>query len=222
MITLVEIIEYCAQVCEEQYPYSVFHTDQRAAKNCANALRAIKVQYEGYRVIEADAAIYKQIADNYAKDCPHGVCPTMKNGVHVFTEPIKLPPLPEARKPDEYGVGWFTAGQVHNYATLAVEHNAAELRGLLERRRKKHEATFLELAISQRERAEAVQRAEKAEAEVFRNEADVDSLKHHLRALQAEADRLRALLTRYRNETPLGHQPHMIAHEVDTTLKEKT
>ncbi len=218
MITISEVIEHCAQVCDEQYPYSVFHTDQRAAKNCANALRAIKVQYEGYRVLEPDAAIYKQIADNYAKDCPHGVCPTMKNGVHVFTEPIKLLPLPEARKPDEYGVGWFTAGQMHAY----VEQATAELRGLLERRRKKHEATFLELAISQRERAEAVQRAEKAEAEVFRNEADVDSLKHHLRALQAEADRLRALLTRYRNETPLGHQPHMIAAEVDATLKEKT
>ena len=27
-----------------------------------------------------------------------------------------------------------------------------------------------------------------------------------------------ALLARYRNETPLGHQPHMIAHEVDAAL----
>lgn len=26
------------------------------------------------------------------------------------------------------------------------------------------------------------------------------------------------LLTRYRNETPLGHQPHMIAHVVDAAL----
>lgn len=33
-----------------------------------------------------------------------------------------------------------------------------------------------------------------------------------------ENDTLRALLTRYRNETPLGHQPHMIAHEVDAAL----
>ena len=31
-------------------------------------------------------------------------------------------------------------------------------------------------------------------------------------------DALVALLTRYRNETPLGHQPHMIAHEVDAAL----
>ena len=26
------------------------------------------------------------------------------------------------------------------------------------------------------------------------------------------------LLRRYRNETPLGHQPHMIAHEADALL----
>jgi hypothetical protein len=32
--------EACAKVCDEQYPYSVFHTDQRAAKNCAAAIRA--------------------------------------------------------------------------------------------------------------------------------------------------------------------------------------
>ncbi len=41
-----------------------------------------------------------------------------------------------------------------------------------------------------------------------------------LRRLHAENERLRALLTRYRNETPLGHQPHMVAHEVDAALKE--
>lgn len=34
--------EQCARVCENEYPYSVFHTDQRAAINCANAIRAIK------------------------------------------------------------------------------------------------------------------------------------------------------------------------------------
>ena len=37
---------------------------------------------------------------------------------------------------------------------LAVEQATADLRSLLERRRKKHEATFLELAIAQRELAE--------------------------------------------------------------------
>jgi len=30
-----------------------------------------------------DMAIYKRISDNYAKDCPHGICPTMKDGVHI-------------------------------------------------------------------------------------------------------------------------------------------
>jgi hypothetical protein len=44
----------------------------------------------------------------------------------------------------------------------------------------------------------------------------------HIRALdlqlteaRAEAARMRALLRRYRTETPLGHQPHMIAAEAD-------
>ena len=32
-------IERCAAVCEGQYPYSVFHTDVLAAKNCAAAIR---------------------------------------------------------------------------------------------------------------------------------------------------------------------------------------
>ena len=53
--------------------------------------------------------------------------------------------------------------------------------------------------------------------QVLRENADVMVGRDRL---HAEAERLRALLTRYRNETPLGHQPHMIAHEVDATLKE--
>jgi hypothetical protein len=38
--------------------------------------------------------------------------------------------------------------------------------------------------------------------------------------LRAENARLRELLRRYRAETPLGNQPHMIAHEVDAALKD--
>ena len=34
--------EKCAKVCETQYPYSVHHTDQRAATNCAAAIRAME------------------------------------------------------------------------------------------------------------------------------------------------------------------------------------
>lgn len=34
----------------------------------------------------------------------------------------------------------------------------------------------------------------------------------------AEIERLRALLARYRDETPPGHQPHMIAAEADRAL----
>lgn len=36
----------------------------------------------------------------------------------------ELPPLPEARKPDEHGAGWFTAGQMRAHAAQEV---AAEL-----------------------------------------------------------------------------------------------
>jgi len=39
-----------------------------------------------------------------------------------------------------------------------------------------------------------------------------------LAELRGEIERLRILLARYRDETPLGHQPHMIAHLVDRAL----
>jgi hypothetical protein len=101
-----------------------------------------------------------------------------------MTKPIKLPPISEFETDD---VRWA----LEEYATLAIEQATAEMRSLLERRRKKHEATFLELAIAQRELAEAraevaaitkradeihkwydvaLERAEKAEAEVERAE----------------------------------------------------
>ena len=46
--------------------------------------------------------------------------------------------------------------------------------------------------------------------------------KYLQRANDAEAQRDKAIefLQVYRNDTPLGHQPHMIAHEVDQFLKE--
>jgi len=34
----------------------------------------------------------------------------------------------------------------------------------------------------------------------------------------AYAHKLRTLLARYRDETPLGHQPHMISHQADEAL----
>ena len=37
--------------------------------------------------------------------------------------------------------------------------------------------------------------------------------------VEAERDALRKMLIRYRNEVPLGHQPHMIAHEVDAAME---
>lgn len=41
------------------------------------------------------------------------------------------------------------------------------------------------------------------------------------RDLLAEIKCLRALLTRYRNEVSIGHQPHMIVHLVDEVMKAK-
>ena len=38
--------------------------------------------------------------------------------------------------------------------------------------------------------------------------------------VDVNTDKLRSLLKRYRDETPLGNQPHMIAHEVDQILDE--
>ena len=36
--------------------------------------------------------------------------------------------------------------------------------------------------------------------------------------MRTENGELRRLLARYRDETPLGHQPHMIAHQADEAL----
>ncbi len=39
-----------------------------------------------------------------------------------------------------------------------------------------------------------------------------------LAAMDRRCREMERLLRRYRKETPLGHQPHMIAHEVDAVL----
>ncbi len=71
--------------------------------------------------------------------------------------------------------------------------------------------------------------------EVARLNAEVDRLRGNLHAMKQNAlrdveriaelerqrDVLAKLLCRYRNETPPGHQPHMIAHEVDAALASK-
>ena len=49
---------------------------------------------------------------------------------------------------------------------------------------------------------------------------DYDALRAHAESLQAQRDKAIAFLHVYRNDTPLGHQPHMLAHEVDQFLKE--
>lgn len=61
----------------------------------------------------------------------------------------------------------------------------------------------------------AIERLTAAKAEQV---ALKDTFRKQIGVVEAERDRLRALLRRYRTETPLGHQPHMIAHEVDAAL----
>lgn len=48
-----------------------------------------------------------------------------------------------------------------------------------------------------------------------------DIMADEIDRLRAELAECQRLLHRYRNETPLGHQPHMIAHEVDAALAAK-
>ena len=50
------------------------------------------------------------------------------------------------------------------------------------------------------------------------SEFEIGRLQKQCATYRAEIERLRALLARYRDETPLGHQPHMIAAEVDAAL----
>ena len=49
---------------------------------------------------------------------------------------------------------------------------------------------------------------------------DYDALRAHAESLQAQRDKAIAFLHVYRNDTPLGNQPHMIAEDVDQFLKE--
>ena len=46
------------------------------------------------------------------------------------------------------------------------------------------------------------------------------AMEEELAAAIAQRDKAIEFLQVYRNDTPLGHQPHMIAHEVDQFLKE--
>jgi hypothetical protein len=53
-----------------------------------------------------------------------------------------------------------------------------------------------------------------ADARIAEAQFDADELTR----LRAENAELRRLLARYRDETPLGNQPHMIAHQADGAL----
>lgn len=59
----------------------------------------------------------------------------------------------------------------------------------------------------------------RAEIEALR--AEVERVTCELMDATTRADKLAEALRRYRNEVPIGHQPHMLAHEVDDLLREQ-
>lgn len=68
MITIAEVIEQCALEAERCDGSMHGVLDRFMAVLIAGKIRALAKQYEGYRVIEPDSVIYKQIADNYARE----------------------------------------------------------------------------------------------------------------------------------------------------------
>ena len=52
----------------------------------------------------------------------------------------------------------------------------------------------------------------------FQLKQEIESLRQQLAECEKQIVMLRNLLSRYRNETPVGNQPHMICHEVDEAL----
>jgi len=51
---------------------------------------------------------------------------------------------------------------------------------------------------------------------------EIETLRSRVAELEARVDEARKLITTYRHQTPLGHQPHMIAEIVDKWLKEQS
>jgi cellobiose-specific phosphotransferase system component IIA len=64
---------------------------------------------------------------------------------------------------------------------------------------------------------EALRLADELESEWFAD-YDIQNAADELRRLHEVNTELVSLLKRYRSEIPLGHQPHMIAAEVDEAL----
>jgi len=58
-------------------------------------------------------------------------------------------------------------------------------------------------------------------AEVDESDAVLRVWRRRTAEAEARADKLAEALRRYRNEVPLGHQPHMLAHEVDDLLRDQ-
>jgi hypothetical protein len=62
--------------------------------------------------------------------------------------------------------------------------------------------------------------AKKQEEKIDELEAENNIACEHVLELLDKNKALQAFLRRYREETPLGSQPHMIAHEVDKALEQ--
>jgi len=102
------------------------------------------------------------------------------------------------------------AAQYSTYGLRDDEAVAATLRALAAERD----------ALRLRE-AKAVLAANNAHRERMQSEREARNAEADRDRLAAENANLRRLLARYVNETPIGHQPHMITHEARAALAQK-
>lgn len=149
---------------------------------------------------------------------------------------VELLPLPEGYDkydpPLLYDGQMFVEGQMRSYARACVAHAIAAKDAEIDTLRTLSEDTVrdstnkIEALRAEVERSERY--AEQSERERLWAEARAERLAEEVERMACElvdaitrADKLAEALRRYRNEVPIGHQPHMLAHEVDDLLREQ-
>ena len=144
-----------------------------------------------------------------------GNCPTIPLRIDVSPSSNAAPQAPTADQsstaPLPEGVG---------QGELAVAAPTPRTNDLFKAYEVDMDATTLREGVEKLERElAAAQKEVMIQASFFAVECDMrKKAEAALAEAQAEIARLLALLVRYRNETPLGHQPHMIAHEADAAI----
>ncbi len=72
--------------------------------------------------------------------------------------------------------------------------------------------------ITVREAIEIADEIERLRKQLEANNPLLEEAADKIDELEVQRDELLTLLERYRNETPVGHQPHMICHVVDDAI----